>query len=100
MQYFVCDYLRMMQKYIGFEDISNIQKYIQTKSWWDSVDCFNQILGNMALKDKRVKEIMLLWAEDEDMWLRRVALNHQLGKKEKTDSVLLEKILVKNLKSS
>ena len=54
----------------------------------------------MAFKDKRVKEIMLLWAEDEDMWLRRVAINHQLGKKEKTDSVLLEKILVKNLNSS
>ena len=34
---------------------------------------------------------------DDNIWLRRVAIDHQLLRKEKTDTNLLEKILVNNL---
>ena len=40
---------------------------------------------------------MIGWSLDEDFWLRRIAIDHQLLQKEKTDIVLLEKILVNNL---
>lgn len=40
---------------------------------------------------------MIDWGLDEDFWLRRIAIDHQLLQKEKTDIVLLEKILVNNL---
>ncbi len=40
---------------------------------------------------------MIDWSLDEDFWLRRIAIDHQLLQKEKTDIVLLEKILVNNL---
>ena len=42
---------------------------------------------------------MLEWSLDEDFWLRRIAIDHQLGRKEKTNTALLEKILVNNLGS-
>ena len=42
---------------------------------------------------------MLEWSLDEDFWLRRIAIDHQLGRKEKTNTELLEKILVNNLGS-
>ena len=40
---------------------------------------------------------MIDWSLDEDFWLRRIAIDHQLLQKEKTDIVLLEKILINNL---
>ena len=40
---------------------------------------------------------MLDWSTDDNFWLRRVAIDHQLLRKEKTKTDLLEKILVNNL---
>jgi 3-methyladenine DNA glycosylase AlkD len=34
---------------------------------------------------------------DDNFWLRRIAIDHQLLRKEKTDTALLETILVGNL---
>jgi hypothetical protein len=57
------------------------------------------IIGDIGLKDKRVDELMLKWSVDEDFWVRRVAIDHQLGRKEKTNTDLLEKILTNNFGS-
>lgn len=98
-QYFVCDYLSELKKYLAFEDICKIKKYIQTKQWWDTIDCFDRIIGDIGLRDDRVNELMLKWSESDDMWLRRIAIDHQLCRKEKTDAALLKKILINNLGS-
>ena len=37
---------------------------------------------------------------DEDFWVRRIAIDHQLCRKERTNTELLEKILVNNFGSS
>ena len=42
---------------------------------------------------------MLEWSIDNDFWLRRIAIDHQLGRKEKTNTELLEQILVNNFGS-
>lgn len=39
---------------------------------------------------------MLEWSKDEDFWIRRIAIDHQLCRKEKTNTKLLESILVNN----
>lgn len=39
---------------------------------------------------------MLEWSKDEDFWVRRIAIDHQLCRKEKTNTKLLETILVNN----
>ena len=39
---------------------------------------------------------MLEWANDENIWIRRTAIEYQLGKKEKTNIENLEKILMAN----
>ena len=43
---------------------------------------------------------MLEWSTDEDFWVRRIAIDHQLCRKERTNTELLEKILVNNFGSS
>ena len=42
---------------------------------------------------------MLEWSQDENIWVRRVAIDHQLLFKEKTDEELLGKIIQNNLGS-
>lgn len=39
---------------------------------------------------------MLKWSKDKDFWVRRIAIDHQLCRKEKTNTKLLEAILVNN----
>lgn len=40
------------------------------------------------------------WSKDEDFWVRRIAIDHQLCRKEKTNTKLLEAILVNNFGSN
>ena len=54
-------------------------------------------IGALALKDSNVNKILLEWSLDENIWLRRIAIDHQLLRKEKTNTELLEKILKNNL---
>ncbi|MGT2906259.1 DNA alkylation repair protein [Streptococcus dentiloxodontae] len=97
--YFVGDYLRALKKYLTFEDISKLENYARSQQWWDSIDFLNQIIGNIGLTDCRVDEVMRNWARDEDFWIRRLAIEHQLSRKDKTNPDLLEDILVANFGS-
>jgi 3-methyladenine DNA glycosylase AlkD len=42
---------------------------------------------------------MLIWSTDQDFWIRRVAIDHQIGRKDKTNEELLETILINNFGS-
>ena len=42
---------------------------------------------------------MLKWSVDDDFWLRRIAIDHQLTRKDKTDKELLKQIIINNLGS-
>ncbi len=99
-QYLVSDYLIAMSKYLIYDDIPKIKKYIKTKQWWDTIDFLDKVIGEIGLRDKRVDNLMIDWSKDEDFWIRRIAINHQLCRKEKTNTELLEKIIVNNLGSS
>ena len=76
-----------------------IWKYIKEKQWWDTIDFFDRIIGEIGLGDSRVDALMLAWSVDEDFWVRRIAIDHQLLRKERTNTELLEQILVNNLGS-
>lgn len=99
-QYLAFDYLLALNKFLSYEDIPKIRTYIQTKSWWDTIDFLHKVIGDIGLRDPRVDELMLEWSKDEDFWVRRVAIDHQLGRKEKMKPELLEEIIVNNLGSS
>ena len=98
-QYLAYDYLLAMKQFVTFEDIIKIKHYVLSKSWWDTIDFLCKVIGNVGLRDARVKELMLEWSKDENMWIKRTAIEHQLGLKEKTDHELLENIIVNSLGS-
>jgi len=98
-QYFVMDYLLLVQKRITYDDIPKIKRYIKTKQWWDTIDGFDKIIGDITFSDSRINDLMLEWSKDDDFWIRRIAIDHQLSRKEKTDADLLGEIIVNNLGS-
>ena len=96
-QYIAADYLKNMKDKLTIDDIPKFKRLILEKSWWDTIDNLDMTIGTLALKDSNVNKILLEWSLDENIWLRRIAIDHQLLRKEKTNTELLEKILKNNL---
>ena len=96
-QYVAADYLKNKKDKLTIDDIPNLKQLILKKSWWDTIDNLDMTIGALALKDSNVNKILLEWSLDENIWLRRIAIDHQLLRKEKTNTELLEKILKNNL---
>lgn len=99
-QYLVVDYLGAMRRFLKYEDVALMERYIQTKQWWDTIDGLSVIIGDIAFTDLRMEGLMLDWSTSPDFWVRRVAIDHQLCRKGTTNTALLEAILVNNLGSS
>ena len=99
-QYVAADYLKNMKDKLTIDDIPKLKQLILKKSWWDTIDNLDMTIGALALKDSNVNKILMEWSLDENIWLRRIAIDHQLLRKEKTDIELLEKILKNNLEQT
>ena len=97
LQYAALDYLEIRKKLLAPSDLPRLKKLAQTKSWWDTIDFLDRLVGSIIARFPETKGIILVWSRDEDIWLRRLATDHQLLRKEETDTELLEKILVNNL---
>ena len=95
-QYASVDYLNFKKEYLNISHIEILKNYILTKSWWDTIDHLDKIVGDIALRDKKVNKILLNWSLDENIWIRRVAIDHQILRKEKTNIELLEQIIINN----
>lgn len=96
-QYAGVDYLLAIQNCLGPGDLPKLKLYIQTKSWWDTVDGLDGVVGSIIQRYPECKPILLDWSVADDIWLRRVAIDHQLGFKGKTDTKLLADIIRNNL---
>lgn len=98
-QYVAIDYLTIMSSFLQQEDIDFIEDLIITKSWWDTVDNLHVCIGNLVSEYPELQEKILAWSKSDNIWLRRSAILHQLGYKEKTNTKLLSEILENNFNS-
>lgn len=96
-QYTAAYYLKYIKKFLVEDDIPKLKELVLTKSWWDTVDILDKVIGSIIYNNKNLYPIILEWSKDDNIWLRRVAIDHQLLRKENTDEQLLEKILINNL---
>lgn len=89
-QYLAIDYLVVMEPFLAAIDLAKIEQLVITKAWWDSVDALSEVVRKLVRRLPALKAEMLRWSLEENLWLRRVAILHQL----------LEEVLVNNLGSS
>lgn len=111
-QYLALDYLHQMKKWLIFDDLEKIKKLTVSKSWWDTVDALDELVGQLLLTGRKqatendstayeqVKTLVKEWAQAENFWLRRIAIDCQLSFKNQTDLELLSYNIKKNLLGS
>jgi 3-methyladenine DNA glycosylase AlkD len=95
-QYIAVDYLNIVKDKLTPEDIPKLKRLAVTKSWWDTIDGLDRIIGHIAFRFTEVNDVLLAWSADDNFWLRRIAIDHQLQRKEQTDTGLLQKIIANN----
>lgn len=99
-QYFAIDYMEVVINLFTPKDIDNIEILLTSKSWWDSVDAINRIVGHIARNYPKVKEdILTKWIKSENIWLNRISIIFQLKYKENTDTEFLSKAILYNAHS-
>lgn len=99
-QYIAISYLIQNKKYLTKDNFNDIKKLIITKSWWETVDSLDTLIGEIVLKDQTLERVMEEWSKDDNIWLRRVAIDFQQEYKEKTNTELLETIITNNFGST
>ncbi len=99
LQYCALMYLQNRKHLLTDDDLPQLKQLILHKSWWDSIDTLDRIVGDVALRYPAVNDTLLAWSTDDNLWLRRVAIDHQLLRKERTNTKLLEQIILNNLGS-
>ena len=86
-QYVGLDLGKRYKNYFTPNSIPFIQKLIETKSWWDTVDAIaSHFSGNVVFNNPESGKVMDEWIDHGNMWIRRTALLHQLNFKNNTDS--------------
>jgi 3-methyladenine DNA glycosylase AlkD len=78
-------------KHFAVGDISLIEHFLSTKSWWDSVDPLAKYILGGYLKQfpDETETVIENFAGSENMWLNRSAIIYQLGYKKDTDAARL-----------
>ncbi|GAB1690590.1 DNA alkylation repair protein [Krasilnikovia sp. M28-CT-15] len=86
-QYFACTYLRRHAAVPGTGFVPTLRTLISTKPWWDTVDPLaTWVAGGLVRRHPELVTEMDAWAVDEDMWLVRTAILHQLRYGADTDT--------------
>lgn len=91
------DYLKRIQSHLVLADFSNLRKLVLLKSWWDTVDLLSKNIGAIVEKEPSLIDEILKWSQEENIWIRRVSILHQLGLKDKTNTKLLRQVILNNL---
>lgn len=85
-QYVAVDLLRKCARLLGPDDLDRIEHLIRAKSWWDTVDGLAAwVVGPLVATNRSLVTTVDRWIGDDDLWIARTAILHQLSYKEATD---------------
>lgn len=85
--YVACDLLRRWVDRLGASDLPRVRRLVETKSWWDTVDALaTHVVGPIVRADRSLQREMDRWVDDDNLWIARTAVLHQLLWKADTDA--------------
>ena len=80
-----------------WENVALVEHMVRTGRWWDITD---ELAHRMAeLHDalpRETADLVRLWSTDAELWLRRIAILSQLGRRERVDRALLAELIEPN----
>ncbi|MFA9564749.1 MAG: DNA alkylation repair protein [Acidimicrobiales bacterium] len=87
LQYTAADALRRWVRLLEVPHLDDVDEFIVTKSWWDTVDVLAaRVVGPLVQAHPELTDVMDRWIDDPHMWRRRTSIIHQLGYKDRTDA--------------
>lgn len=93
-QYLAIDLAQKNVRRFSFEELEKLLVLTAQKEWWDSIDSWRKFFGTWVLQyPEKLEAVFLLFDQQPDFWLRRIAITLQLQFKEKTDRELLKKAI-------
>jgi 3-methyladenine DNA glycosylase AlkD len=88
-QYVAVDLLGQHHRQLGLQSLRDLLRLVQRQSWWDTVDGLAGVVGDILLLAREthgdVQGSMDMCLNHSNLWVRRVAMLHQLGWKTRTD---------------
>ena len=88
-RYAAVDLLAKHHKRLDLAALPRMVQWVQTDAWWDTVDGLAGVVGDIVLKaksrDADAQKAMDAWLVHPNLWVRRVAMLHQLGWRAHTD---------------
>ena len=89
-QYAGCDYAVRHVRRCGVTFLDHTRTLLTTKSWWDTVDALAaNVVGPLVRAHPALVTVMDDWIDDDNDWLVRTAIIHQLHAKDRTDTARL-----------
>jgi len=92
-QYVAVDLLATHHGQLGMESLPSLLQLVQRHPWWDTVDGLAGVVGDVLLRARPgqadVQRQMDACLGHPSLWVRRVAMLHQLGWKAQTDQARL-----------
>lgn len=86
-QHFGCDWLIRHAGTLSAASVPALRTLITTKPWWDTVDALaTRVVGPLVVRCPAGRSTMDVWLADDDLWLIRTAILHQLTYRERTDA--------------
>ena len=86
-QYSACDLLRRYAKTVDAGFLAVARGLVQSKAWWDTVDTLaSNVVGPIVQRHPGPREEIDRWARDDDFWVARAAILHQLKYRGATDA--------------
>lgn len=68
-QYVAANYLKAMQSYLKDSDLPKLEQLVVTKSWWDTVDILDRIVGSLVYDKPEMEKLILQWSLSDNIWL-------------------------------
>ena len=88
-QYVAVDLLSKYHRQLGLDSVAQLLELVQRKSWWDTVDGLAGVVGDIVLRARATEpdaqQLMDACLIHPHLWVRRIAMLHQLGWKTQTD---------------
>jgi 3-methyladenine DNA glycosylase AlkD len=86
-QYIAVDLLQHHHALLGVKDLPWLLKLAQDKPWWDTVDSIATVVSRIVRRERiKGQPAMDRALRARSFWVRRIAMIHQLGWREETDT--------------
>lgn len=91
-RYVAIDLLARYHRQLASDCLPRLGQLVQRQSWWDTVDGLAGVVGDVVQQERAGHDLqpcMDDWLQHPHLWMRRVAMLHQLGWKDATDEARL-----------